>query len=132
MHEFKKILFNELVLSLGCTEPVAIAYAGANAGYFFDYKDIINIDVSCSRSVIKNAYSVTVPNSNNQKGIKIACALGIVSKNKDNGLEVLKNIDEIGICKLTNNDVVRHPLVQKIVQAYDKYEQKNVKGTKVK
>ena len=50
----------------------------------------------------------------------------------DVALKVLKNIDEIAICRLTNNDVVRHPLVQKIVQAYDKYEQKNVKGTKGK
>ena len=45
----------------------------------------------------------------------------------DVALKVLKNIDEIGICRLTNNDVVRHPLVQRIVQAYDKYEQKNNK-----
>lgn len=45
----------------------------------------------------------------------------------DVALKVLKNIDEIGICRLTNNDVVRHPLVQKIVQAYDKYEQKTTK-----
>ncbi|MBQ3558333.1 MAG: PhoH family protein [Agathobacter sp.] len=50
----------------------------------------------------------------------------------DVALKVLKNIDEIGICRLTNNDVVRHPLVQKIVQAYDKYEQKTSKGTKGK
>jgi len=50
----------------------------------------------------------------------------------DVALKVLKNIDEIGICRLTNNDVVRHPLVQRIVQAYDKYEQKNAKGTKGK
>ncbi len=50
----------------------------------------------------------------------------------DVALKVLKNIDEIGICKLTNNDVVRHPLVQKIVQAYDKYEQKSTKSTKAK
>jgi len=50
----------------------------------------------------------------------------------DVALKVLKNIDEIGICKLTNNDVVRHPLVQKIVQAYDKYEQKSTKNTKAK
>jgi AraC-like DNA-binding protein len=33
-----------------------------------------------------------------------------------------KNVEEIGICKLTSKDVVRHPLVQKIVQAYDDYE----------
>ena len=50
-----------------------------------------------------------------------------VKSGLDVALKVLKNIDEIGICRLTNNDVVRHPLVQKIVQAYDKYEQKNTK-----
>lgn len=42
----------------------------------------------------------------------------------DVALHVLKNIDEIGICELTSKDVVRHPLVQKIVQAYDDYENK--------
>ena len=42
----------------------------------------------------------------------------------DVALKVLKNIDEIGICRLTNKDVVRHPLVQRIVEAYDVYEQK--------
>ena len=45
----------------------------------------------------------------------------------DVALKVLKNIDEIGICELTSKDVVRHPLVQKIVQAYDDYEQKQSK-----
>lgn len=44
----------------------------------------------------------------------------------ESGLEqaasVLKNVDEIGFCYLTNKDVVRHPLVQKIVHAYEKFE----------
>ena len=40
----------------------------------------------------------------------------------DVALKVLKKIDDIGICNLTSQDVVRHPLVQKIVQAYDDYE----------
>lgn len=49
----------------------------------------------------------------------------------DIALKVLKNIDEIGICELTSKDVVRHPLVQKIVQAYDTYESKqSPKGSK--
>ena len=48
----------------------------------------------------------------------------------DVALKVLKDIDEIGICKLTSNDVVRHPLVQRIVQAYDVYEQKQDKKAK--
>ncbi|MCT4596302.1 MAG: PhoH family protein [Vallitalea sp.] len=41
--------------------------------------------------------------------------------------KVLKNIDDIGIANLTNKDVVRHPLVQKIVTAYEKYENKKNK-----
>ncbi len=45
----------------------------------------------------------------------------------DVALRVLKKIDDIGICELTSQDVVRHPLVQKIVHAYDEYEQKNSK-----
>ena len=42
----------------------------------------------------------------------------------DVALRVLRNIEDIGICELTSKDVVRHPLVQKIVQAYDDYEKK--------
>ena len=43
----------------------------------------------------------------------------------DVALKVLHKIDDIGFCQLTSKDVVRHPLVQKIVQAYDVYEKKN-------
>ncbi len=39
--------------------------------------------------------------------------------------EVLKGIEDIAFCELTGADVVRHPLVQKIVQAYDAYEKRN-------
>ena len=42
----------------------------------------------------------------------------------DVALTILAGIEDIGICKLTNKDVVRHPLVQKIVEAYDQYEKK--------
>jgi len=42
----------------------------------------------------------------------------------DVAMKVLGKIDDIGFCNLTSNDVVRHPLVQKIVQAYDDYEKK--------
>lgn len=45
----------------------------------------------------------------------------------DVALRVLKKIDDIGICELTSQDVVRHPLVQKIVHAYDAYEQMTIK-----
>ncbi|KAI4447294.1 PhoH-like protein [Eubacterium plexicaudatum ASF492] len=42
----------------------------------------------------------------------------------DVALEVLKHVEDIGICELSSKDVVRHPLVQKIVNAYEQYEKK--------
>jgi phosphate starvation-inducible PhoH-like protein len=42
----------------------------------------------------------------------------------DVAMKVLSGIDEIGFSFLTSSDVVRHPLVQKIVVAYDNYEKK--------
>ena len=42
----------------------------------------------------------------------------------DVALKVLGGINDIGICMLSSQDVVRHPLVQKIVKAYDDYEAK--------
>ena len=40
----------------------------------------------------------------------------------DHALKILKKIPEIGVVELTSKDVVRHPLVQKIVEAYEAYE----------
>ena len=46
----------------------------------------------------------------------------------DVALRVLKNVEDIGICTLSSSDVVRHPLVQKIVKAYEEYEKYEKKG----
>ena len=48
----------------------------------------------------------------------------------DVAIRVLKNVDDIGFCNLTSKDVVRHPLVQRIVKAYEDYEQKEARGKK--
>ncbi len=40
----------------------------------------------------------------------------------DVAMKVLKNVEGVSFCKLTARDVVRHPLVQKIVKAYEDYE----------
>ncbi len=50
------------------------------------------------------------------------------SSGLDVAVKVVKNIEEIGICRLSSLDVVRHPLVQKIVNAYDAYEKKQEKA----
>ena len=52
-----------------------------------------------------------------------------VKSGLDVALKVLSRIDDIGICRLTSKDVVRHPLVQQIVQAYDEYENRNAART---
>ena len=50
----------------------------------------------------------------------------------DVAVNVVKNIEDIAICSLTSRDVVRHPLVQKIVKAYEEYETKSKSRVKEK
>ncbi len=40
-------------------------------------------------------------------------------------MKVLDGIEDIAICKLTGADVVRHRLVQKIIEAYEEYDKKH-------
>ena len=55
---------------------------------------------------------------------------GNVTSGLDEALRVVKDIEEIEICRLTSKDVVRHPLVMKIVDAYEKYEKRNENRSK--
>ena len=50
-----------------------------------------------------------------------------VTSGLDVAMRVLKKIDGIAFCELTSRDVVRHPLVQKIVEAYETYEKKSAR-----
>ncbi len=88
---YVKILENELVPALGCTEPIAIAYAAAKAreilGEFPDH-----VEMRCSGNIIKNVKGVTVPNSDGQKGIDVAAILGIVGGDASRELEVLESV----------------------------------------
>ena len=43
-------------------------------------------------------------------------------------IRVLKNVEGIGICELTDQDVVRHVMVQRIIKAYDDYYNNNSRG----
>ena len=60
---------------------------------------------------------VIITGDQSQKDLPYGTVSGL-----DTALKILKNIDDIGICYFTSDDVVRHPLVQKIVKAYDDYE----------
>jgi phosphate starvation-inducible PhoH-like protein len=54
-----------------------------------------------------------------QKDLPVGTQSGL-----DSALKILKDIEDIGIIQFTNADVVRHPLVQRIVEAYERYEQR--------
>ena len=90
---YVRIIEKELVPALGCTEPIAIALAGAKAretlGEFPD-----SMEIRCSGNIIKNVMGVTVPNSGGLKGVNIALALGAVGGDTDGGLEVLSKVTE--------------------------------------
>lgn len=95
---YVKILNNELVPALGCTEPIAIAYGAAKAheilGIFPE-----KIIVSCSGNIIKNVKGVTVPNSGGLRGIEAAAILGLVEGDAQRELEVLESVTESGISR---------------------------------
>ena len=65
---------------------------------------------------------VIVTGDQSQKDLAPGSASGL-----DTAIRVLKGIDDIGFCYLTSSDVVRHPLVQKIVEAYERYENKEAR-----
>lgn len=91
IRNFVTILTEELIPALGCTEPIAVAYAAAKA------RDVLgvfpeHITVFCSGNIVKNVKSVTVPNSNGLRGIDAAATLGTVGGRADKELEVLSAI----------------------------------------
>ena len=94
------ILNEELVLAMGCTEPIAIAYAAARA------REVLGVEpervwVEASRNIIKNVKSVVVPNTDNLKGLEASAAAGIAVGNADKALEVLASVDPSGRKKVT-------------------------------
>lgn len=84
-------LKKELVPALGCTEPIAVAYASARAAQVLgEFPEHINI--SCSGNIIKNVKGVKVPNAGGLKGVGAAAVLGVVGGNADLELEVLEDV----------------------------------------
>ena len=89
---FCDLLNRELVCALGCTEPIAVAYAAALARRVLGHEPE-RIRVRCSGNIIKNVKSVTVPNSDGMRGVEAAAVLGAVGGNADASLEVLEDVD---------------------------------------
>lgn len=79
--------------ALGCTEPVAVAYAGAFGAKYIT-GNIKNIEVVTSKSIFKNGKSVIIPKTSNSRGLDLAAALGVVAGNPEDEFMIIKNMDE--------------------------------------
>ena len=91
--EFLKILAEELIPAMGCTEPIALAYAGARA------REVLGclpdrVIAHCSGNMIKNVRCVTIPNSEHMVGIEAGVMLGIVGGNASKCMEVLEDLTD--------------------------------------
>lgn len=85
------ILKEELVVAMGCTEPIAIAYAAAKAREVLG-KMPERCIVKCSGNIIKNVKGVIVPHSGGMRGIEIAAALGVTGGDAGRELAVLETV----------------------------------------
>ena len=97
--QYLQILREELIPAMGCTEPIAMAYAAAKA------REVLGalpekIDIVISGNIIKNVKSVIVPNTGGLKGITAAIAAGAAVGNADRQLEVLADVKEDEIYKI--------------------------------
>lgn len=92
------ILKSNLQLALGCTEPIAAAYAAAKARAVLGMEPT-HLTIECSGNIIKNVNGVVVPNSNGMKGVDVAAVLGLVGGEASRQLEVLEDITEADIQK---------------------------------
>lgn len=94
--DFLNILKEELLPAMGCTEPIAIAYAAALA------KNALGqlperLEITVSGNILKNVKSVIVPCTGGRKGVIAAAAAGVVAGRHDRKLEVLSGLTQSDI-----------------------------------
>ncbi len=96
--DFLDILEEELIPAMGCTEPIALAFASAKA------REILGevpekIVAKCSGNMIKNVRCVNIPNSGGMTGIEAACVLGAICGDVSREMEVLEAVTPEGLSK---------------------------------
>ena len=83
-----QVIKEELLPAMGCTEPIAIAYAAAVARRTLGALPA-RVTVTASGNIIKNVKCVFVPNTGGLRGIPAAAAAGIVAGQAELLLEVI-------------------------------------------
>ncbi len=90
---YVRLLERELVPAMGCTEPIAVAYAAAVATRELGVLPE-TVDICVSANIIKNVKGVTVPNTGGLHGLKAATAAGIIAGDPDSKLLVISQVSE--------------------------------------
>ena len=90
---YGELLRGELITAMGCTEPIAIAYAGALARQILG-REPDTLQLACSGNIVKNVKGVTVPNSGGRRGIEIAALLGVCGGDATRRLAVLESVTD--------------------------------------
>lgn len=91
--QYLAILKEELRPAMGCTEPIALAYAAAKARELLGCTPQ-RICVAVSGNIIKNVKSVVVPNTGGLRGIAAAVSAGVVAGQAARQLEVISDVSE--------------------------------------
>lgn len=125
---YLQVLREELVPAMGCTEPVAIAYACAKA------RDVLGclptkIVLYVSGNIIKNVKSVVVPNTGGMKGIPAAAAIGFAVGDAKKKLQVISQVTDrdrsqmqqlLSDCPITVHPSESEEIFEILVEAYTK------------
>ena len=97
--EFIQILKEELLPAMGCTEPIAVAYAAAKARETLGALPE-RVLVEASGNIIKNVKSVVVPNTGGLKGLPAAAAAGVVAGDASAELQALASVTALQIAAI--------------------------------
>lgn len=90
---YLRLLEQELVPAMGCTEPIAVAYAAAVAAKQLDGLPE-KVSIAVSSNIIKNVKSVIVPNTGGLHGLEAAAAAGIIAGDPDKKLLVISQVSD--------------------------------------
>ena len=91
--QYLNILREELRPAMGCTEPIALALAGARVRELLG-KLPDRVEVKVSGNIIKNVKSVIVPNTGGLHGIGPAVCVGIVAGDAAKELQVVSTVSD--------------------------------------
>lgn len=133
------ILRAELKPALGCTEPIAVAYAAARAREVLGMMPT-QMEVCCSGNIIKNVKGVNVPHADGMKGIEVAALLGTLVGDASKELEVLEYVTQehiarmkellgSGLCKCTLRENVANLYIDITMRSGSQSAEVEVKDT---